>query len=483
MTWTLSIRAKLLLVLAGLLAVTSGLFFSLHRRESNRTFESLQRVVEELEERLESQARSQTAAGRRVFIGPVRPRFGITRRGEVVIEWVRDWFPLPSEEWEGDRELSRGENVLPADELEILERVRVPIEVAREERLPRELLIAGGIFLLGLGITAIIAGGFSRPIKELTQKMDAVAQGDLEASVDTRRRDELGRMARSFNSMVSGLREKRLLERKIYRAERLAAVGDLAAGVAHDVRNPLNTIGLTLGHLREHFAPEPGERREDYLRYLDDVRAELDRLEELVANFLSLARPDRGESESTDLGSLVREALRLFEKESQAKGVRVETRIAEIDPLLVNPRQIRRALANVLINALKAMDEGEGRLVVSVFGRSSGRATGRPAGAEDRGLQEEVVLRVADSGHGIDEEDLERIFLPYYSTRPDGTGLGLPVARAAVEANGGRIEVRSRRGAGTEVDIVLPRFPPLAGAAADTAVLASDVDGGEGGET
>jgi len=286
-------------------------------------------------------------------------------------------------------------------------------------------------------------------IPELEKQLARLPRRDLTAKVQPTTSDEVREMSLAFNSMVDSLREKREIEQSMFRAERLTAMGNLAAGVAHDIRNPLNTIGLTLGHLRDQYAPGEGGQREGFLRHVDDMKNELGRLNELVKNFLSLAQPDRGENVSCDLREIVEDCLRLFSKEAESQGVKIENRLEETKPLLLNPRQIRGAVTNILINALRSMEAEGGRLIVSL----SRRSEGGDAGESPKG---EILLHIADTGCGIEPENLEKIFLPYFTTRADGTGLGLPVARSAVEAAGGRIEVRSRPGEGTEVDLVFP---------------------------
>ena len=469
MRWNLSIRTKLLLVMTGLLVVSTGLSFLLHLREGRRIRGELESVVQEVVERL---------------IDETRPGGFLSPSGRLAWEMERliadyDFGPQwsvrlqrrPDSSWfeDGPLAFSMRDDVIPPASLEtvLVEDLRDPIEAARKESLPRELLIAGSVLLVGLGLCGLIAARLTGPVKDLTRRMELVAGGDLPAQRGERpdpgaasahdpTRDEIRQMSLAFSTMVERLREKRELEKKMFQAERLSAMGNLAAGVAHDIRNPLNTIGLNLEHLGDRFAPaDPVERRR-FLSHMDDIKGELRRLNELVRSFLSLARPDRGEKVACDLRDLTRDTLRLFRKEAESRGVRVTMDLEDVGPLGIDPQQIRGALTNLVLNGLGAMhdDEAGGELRVELFRRPRAE---HPAGgdAKDRG-GDEVVLRIADTGPGIEPEHLEKVFLPYFTTREDGTGLGLPIARRAVEANGGRIDLRSRPGEGTKVDVVLP---------------------------
>lgn len=458
------IRTKLLLVMIGLLIVSTGLSFFLHLQERQRIGDRFESVVREIVAR----SLEEIGPGGHFAAAPpsatllemetITPRFHFGElRWEVRVDrrlWLEDEDPygFPPH---GDVLPDHLGSVLLGD-------LGNPLEVAHRESLPREFLISGAVFLVGLGMIGLLAGRLTRPIKQLTDSMERVARGDLDVRVEPTTRDEVRQMSVAFNTMVSRLREKRVLERKMFQAERLSAMGSLAASVAHDVRNPLNTIGLTLNHLRDEYAPEQEERRQVYVRHMDDIRSELDRLNDLVRNFLDLAHPDRGEREPCDLGELVRDSLRLFRKEAESRGVTILTRFEDCEPLVLNPQQTRAAVTNIIINALKAMDGGRGELTVSLFRRTSGVHTA-DGGPEDTGEQvarkTEVVLRIGDTGCGIGPETIDRVFLPYFTTREEGTGLGLPIARGAVEANGGRVEIRGHSGRGTDIDIVFPLDP------------------------
>jgi len=480
----LSIRQKLLFVLTGLLLLSGVLSLVLHLREVRRTEDEVRAAVDRIVENLVREGliagggpESGGTAFREDFgAGVVREPRGSERAFRIVRPAVRYdsgvWAIVIESRALEETLLSEdgvdpvGVGVLPGSGEDgaptvdrTIDSLRDPIELAGQDLGAGELAIAGSVLLVGFVATWFIAGRLSRPLRELTRQMEAVARGDLDVvssspAREPRRRDEVAQMSAAFVAMVESLREKREIEQRMFRSERLAALGNLAAGVAHDVRNPLNTIGLSLAHIRDAYAPLDESDRRGFERTLDDVHGELARLEELVRNFLALAdsgrTAGRGAGRGGDLGdheprAIVEDCLRLFRKEAESKGVEIDARLADVGALAVDAAELRRAIANVLLNALQAIEDAEDRA-------GAGRIEVVLAG-DDR----EVALRVADSGRGMTPEEVESALLPYYSTRDEGTGLGLPIARGVVDAHGGQLTVHSRPGAGTEVEIVLPR--------------------------
>ncbi len=443
-----------MIVMSALLVVATGFSFLLHLFESHRLRSELEAVVENVVRRV---AEEVVPGGRlapevhreRSFRGVSINTAVDFRTGIIMVQRIDGWIDGGVDSGLADEEPDYGfqDRVIPPARIEsvLVDDLRDPLEAVRKESLPRELLIAGSVFLVGLAMVWLLAGRLTGPITDLTRKMERVRKGDLKVRVRPTTEDEVGQMASTFNSMVESLRDKRELEQKIFQTERLSAMGTLAAGVAHDIRNPLNTVGLTLAHLGERYAPSDPRERERFCRYMDDVRTELGRLNQRVRDFLSMAHPDRGEIVQCELDDLVTECLRLFRKEAESMGVTVEANLDSVEPVRLNPQQFRGALTNVVLNALRAMEASGGELKVSLFSRWG--ENGRVPGSE-------IVLRIADNGCGIAPADLDKIFLPYFTTREDGTGLGLPIARSVVEASGGRLEVESRAGEGTQVDII-----------------------------
>jgi signal transduction histidine kinase len=308
----------------------------------------------------------------------------------------------------------------------------------------RSLYLFLGIFVFGTLLSAGLAARFTRPVRRLDAGIRRLTDGDLNVQVEARGRDEIGRLARGFNEMTRRLRAGREREQNLRRREKLSALGRLAAGVAHDVRNPLHSIGLTLQNLEEAARPGEADRAQEFDHSVGIIRDEIRRLDRLVENFLRFARSDRTARVSVDLSLLARETAQLVDKEGQRRGVRVEV-VEEGGAGIVegNMESIRSSVLNLVLNSFEAMPEG-GTLTLKAGGSAG-----------------EVTLEVADTGRGIPAEDQEKVFEFAYTTREDGHGMGLAmVHQVVVEDHGGRVSLRSRPGEGTRVLLAFPAAAP-----------------------
>ncbi len=291
------------------------------------------------------------------------------------------------------------------------------------------------VFLVALGLMVYFIGKALRPLASLSESCAAVSEGHLRP-VNTRGAvGEVLALERTFNRMISSLHEKELMETQLRQAQRLSALGNLAAGVAHDVRNPLNAIKLLSSHAATMMEGEshPAEKS------MRTISREVDRLEEIVSSFLSLAREREMHREYVDIDELVAECVRLFQQEAEAREIRLtqDLRSAGLK-LFIDGKQCTRAVLNVLMNALDACSPG-GR--VRVFSRR-------------RETQCEIEIR--DDGPGMTREVMETVFDPYFTTKPGGTGLGLSITRSIIEEHGGSIELSTTSGQGCQVLITFP---------------------------
>ncbi len=290
------------------------------------------------------------------------------------------------------------------------------------------LTVVGALALLA---TLALTNHMATALEQLAEAADAVSGGDLERSVEARGHTEMSRVGRAFNQMTGTLKTT-LQELADGRA--LAAVGEFAAQLAHEVRNPLSSVRMDL-QMVEETLPKGSRQREIQERAL----SEIERLDAIVSGALRTAQSGRAARDRVDVREPVRAAVHAARAAALQRDVKVATRWSE-EPSWVRGEAaaLEQIVLNLLLNAVEASDSG-GRVEVSLFSTDA-----------------DVVLAVTDHGVGIAPEDLPRVYDPLYTTGRDGSGLGLTIARRLVVAHGGRIEIESEVGAGTTVRIFLP---------------------------
>lgn len=313
----------------------------------------------------------------------------------------------------------------------------------------RSLFLFLGVFVVGMVLSTALAARFTKPIRRLDAGIRRLSDGDLDVRVDVQGKDEIARLGLAFNDMAHKLKEGQDRSREMVRREKLSALGGLAAGVAHDVRNPLHSIGLTLQHLRETCRPESDERAVEFDRSMDIIRGEIRRLDSLVTSFLRFSRSEPRERQTVDLADLLQETARLIQKEAEWRGIEVRMNVNSVAPAVsADGESIRASILNLVLNSFNAMPKG-GRLDLSLEVE-----------------HDALVIGVADNGHGIPEDEQDRVFEFAYSTREGGSGLGLAmVHQCIVEEHGGRVSMNSTPGEGTTVRLALPIRPPERGEA------------------
>jgi two-component system sensor histidine kinase HydH len=239
--------------------------------------------------------------------------------------------------------------------------------------------------------------------------------------------------------LFQDLRELEALREEVERERHLASLGRLAAGVAHEVRNPLSSLKGFAQLFRTKF--QPGSQEE---HYADVMIEEVERLDRVVEELLDFARPVRPDRRTTDVNAVVRESAALVSEDAAFKKVSVQTRLSEgLPAVLVDPHQIRQALLNLILNGIDAAGAG-GTVTVE-----TAVSTGQGAGAH-------VTIDVRDNGVGLDAVEIPKIFEPFYTTKPNGTGLGLTIVSRILEQNGGHVSVTSAKGRGSTFSVRLP---------------------------
>jgi len=309
------------------------------------------------------------------------------------------------------------------------------------------LLIIGLILIL---LTALASWRFTRPIGQLVNAARRVSSGDFDFNIPVTRRDEMGALARTFNEMLAGLRNNRELEERLQRTERSALTGRVASGIAHEIRNPLSFINLTIDYLRDKFSPAEEAMRRDFTKLCDNIKEEIARLNRMVSDFLSYGRPARLYLRQIDSRELIEDVMNLVHAKATQQGINMVVEEVpgderqEIDRHFQGDiEQLKTCLSNLAINAVEAMIAG-GTLTFTLIPQ-----------------RHNIIIEVADTGTGIPPEALEQIFEPYYSSKETGIGLGLPLTKKLIEDHGGKIFVSSEVGIGTSFTMVLPREPDV----------------------
>jgi len=303
------------------------------------------------------------------------------------------------------------------------------------------LVVAGaGAIAICAALVVVLTYFIQRPLIELQEKIAQVGEGDLDVAVRfAKRDDEIGDLGRNFNRMVTQLRESReeietLHRTQMSRAEHLATLGELATGLAHEIRNPLAGIAGVIDVIaRDLPATSPARA------VIKDVRQEISQINHIVTDLLQTARPHPPQIRRSDLNVTIEHSVMLARQQALSKAIEIVLKKnPDLPEIEHDGDQVHQVLLNLLLNSIQAMD-GSGRIVVEVASRDN-----------------MATISVSDTGRGIPPEELPNIFRPFYTTKGNGTGLGLSLARRIVEEHQGRIEVSSSLGTGTIFTVLIP---------------------------
>ena len=330
------------------------------------------------------------------------------------------------------------------------------------DNLWRSLLIFLGITVLGVaivtGVAIVLAQRISRPIHAMAEAAERVAEGDYQQRVAYVSRDEIGHLVDRFNRMIQELElatgelkdwagnleakveertaQVKAMQHQLIQTEKLAAIGKLAAGVAHEINNPLTGI-LTNGSLMLEDLPPDDPRREDLKIIVDETM----RCRKIVKGLLDFARQTKPQKQAVNVDQVINDVLNLVENQASFRNIELKTDLAPgLPPLMADQDQMRQVVLNIVLNAAEAMANGG---TIRVTSRLDTK-------------RRMVNVSIADTGPGIPEEIMDKLFEPFFTTKKTGTGLGLAIAYGIVERHGGTISVDSKLGRGTTITFSMP---------------------------
>jgi signal transduction histidine kinase len=301
------------------------------------------------------------------------------------------------------------------------------------------VIVAAAGILLGLALSWWAAARVTRPMHRLADSAGRVAAGDWNTTVDVSSADEIGTLARAFNRMTGELVAQR---EHLVQAERVAAWRELARRLAHELKNPLFPLQITVENMLRARDRHPEQFDEVFREGTATLLAELAQLKQIVGRFSDFAKMPAPEIQPVEFNALVMDTLKLFAGQlAQARVQAVTDLDAAVRIVPADPEQMTRVLRNLVLNAIDAMPEG-GTLTVRTAALAGG-----------------VRLEISDTGQGLTPEECARLFTPYYTTKTHGTGLGLAIVQSVVSDHGGRISVESEKGKGSTFRIELSGNP------------------------
>jgi signal transduction histidine kinase len=297
------------------------------------------------------------------------------------------------------------------------------------------VLAAGAGLLLAVLLSSWAAARVTRPLEKLAEAAQEVAGGNWNANVEVGAKDEIGQLAESFNRMTSELLEQ---HERLVQAERVAAWRELARRLAHELKNPLFPLQLTVENLLR--ARESGQQQfdETFRESSATLLSEIANLKNIVSRFSEFSKMPQPHFQAVHLDELIQSVIKAHQAQLDRAGISCRREFSASDPVAADLDLLHRAIANLVLNAIDAMPQGGALTVRTRVEQGSAR------------------IEVSDTGTGIKPEERERLFTPYYTSKPHGTGLGLAIVQSIVSDHGGRISVDSAPGQGTTFIIELP---------------------------
>lgn len=286
--------------------------------------------------------------------------------------------------------------------------------------------------VVGIILAALLARSVTRPILRLVDGMKEVSKGNLDYRVEARGKDEIAILIESFNSMISQLKTSR---ERLARVERLAAWRDVARRIAHEIKNPLTPIQLSMYRLKKNMGSE--KYAQIFEECYNSIITEVENLRNMVTEFSNFARMPKPKMTNLSINEIIETALHLYTNLPENIVIKMDL-ANNLPQVMADNDQIRQVLHNIIGNAVDAMSEG-GEIRIITY----------------QDTDNTVIIEVSDTGYGMSEEILQKIFTPYFTTKEKGTGLGMSIVAQIIEEHGGEIAIESKEGVGTKVIIKL----------------------------
>jgi len=304
-------------------------------------------------------------------------------------------------------------------------------------RLKIQILVVFGLSLIaGIVLSVIASRGITRPIMQLIHASKNVNNCKIEGGLKSPKCAELRILTESFKKMHENVLE---YEEEKSRLESVEITKNLAAGIAHEIKNPINTVGLIADYLQANLSPDDPEKRYEFYKLSENMKNELKRINRIVEGFLRLTKPGGYHFKKEDINSIIQYNISILEQELIRHGIKIHLNFNSALPAVkVDRDRLNQVFSNLILNAIEAMPRG-GDITI----------TTEPDG-------EKVSIQVSDNGFGIPQEDIRKVFNPYFSTKEQGFGLGLTLIQDIIHNHKGRIAVQSEKGKGTDFTILLP---------------------------
>ncbi|MBI4826226.1 MAG: HAMP domain-containing protein [Nitrospirae bacterium] len=302
----------------------------------------------------------------------------------------------------------------------------------------RRIVAASIIFGIGAILAVFFAKRYTKPIEEVVTAAQRVALGDLDQELHTGRKDEIGELARSFNYMVGKLRDQREMTEKLRKAEHLAGIGQFAQNIAHEIKNPLNFINLSIDHMRETAKPSDPVQAEKFDSLITNMKGEIQRVSRFAESFLEYGRPFELNRRKTKMETVIDEVVELVSVKAQMENIQIHKEYRKIPELNIDPEFIKTCIYNIIINSLEAMPDGG---VLTIMAGMAGS---------------NFSLAVKDTGIGVNKDMMDKVFEPFLTTKSKGLGLGLAFTKRIIEEHGGKVVFESTEGKGSTLTFILP---------------------------